>query len=117
MLAGIFDHRDLTGDWYNAGDYGKWPNTTAIVVSYMLHLYGLKETAARSGRSAPAPNPELLAQAQWGLSWMLKMQDSNGGVRHKVDGATQASLLAAWGKSPERSSEDPFEVHLAPSLK
>ena len=32
---------------------------------------------------------------------MLKMQDPDGGVRQKVDGATQASLSAAWGKPPE----------------
>ena len=29
------------------------------------------------------------------------MQDVDGGVRQKVDGATQASLSAAWGKPPE----------------
>ena len=53
VLAGTSDHRDLTGGWYNAGDYGKWPNMTAIAVSYMLHLYELQEHAARSHRSNP----------------------------------------------------------------
>ena len=101
MLAGTSDHRDLTGGWYNAGDYGKWPNTTAIAVSYMLHLYEVEERAARSDRSSHPHDPELLQQARWGLTWMLKMQDVDGGVRQKVDGATQASLSAAWGKPPE----------------
>ncbi len=100
-LAGTSGHRDLTGGWYNAGDYGKWSNTTAIAVSYMLHLYEVQERAAGSDRSSHHPDPELLEQARWGLAWMLKMQNVDGGVLHKVDGATQASLSAAWGKPPE----------------
>lgn len=100
-LAGSSQYRDLTGGWYNAGDYGRWSSTTAIAASYMLHLYGSQERAARSAYSTHPPDPELLGEARWGLTWMLKMQDPNGGVRHKVDGATQASLSAAWGKPPE----------------
>lgn len=102
MLAGTNVHRDLTGGWYNAGDYGKWSMMAAISVSYMLDLYGQQERAVQSPEHPDyQPDPVLLGEAQWGLSWMLKMQDSDGGVRQKVDGATQASLAAAWGKPPE----------------
>lgn len=102
VLAGTAVHRDLTGGWYNAGDYGKWPMMTAIAVSYMLDLYEQQERVAQSlGHPDHLPDPVLLGEAQWGLSWMLKMQDPDGGVRQKVDGATQASLGAAWGKPPE----------------
>ncbi len=102
VLAGTTEHRDLTGGWYNAGDYGKWPMMAAISVSYMLDLYGLQARAASvSGRQNQQPDPALLEEARWGLSWMLRMQDADGGVRQKVDGVTVASLSAAWGKSPE----------------
>jgi endoglucanase len=102
VLAGTVLHRDLTGGWYNAGDYGKWPMMTAIAVSYMLDLYGQQERVSQSlKRIGYLPDPELLGEAQWGLSWLLKMQDPDGGVRQKVDGATQASLAAAWGEPPE----------------
>ena len=30
IIAGTTDRRDFTGDWYNAGDYGKWPIMAAI---------------------------------------------------------------------------------------
>ena len=86
--------RELTGGWYNAGDFGKWTMITAISVSYMLHLYTLQQ---RHGQ----PDPNLLAQADWGLTWLLKMQDADGGVRHKVDSGTYAALGAAWGHSPD----------------
>lgn len=102
VLAGTDVHRDLTGGWYNAGDYGKWTMMTAITVSYMMDLYKEQEGAAQSSEHLhPRPDPELIRESKWGLSWMLKMQDPDGGVRQKVDGATQASLAAAWGKPPE----------------
>ncbi len=99
ILAGTSEHRDLSGGWYNAADYGKWTMMTAIAVSYMLDLYGLQQRA--SLQDGDKPDPQLLDEAQWGLAWMLKMQDTDGGVRYKIDGATQASLSAAWGKPPE----------------
>ena len=84
-------HRDLTGGWYNAGDFGKWTMHTAITVSYLLKLYQLQERAGRRG------DPALLREAEWGLAWMLKMQDADGGVRHKVDSGTHF----VWGLSPQ----------------
>ena len=101
-LAGTTDRRDLTGGWYNAGDYGKWPMMAAITVSYLFDLYELQQRTARPPTQfGHQPDPVLLEEARWGLTWMLKMQDPDGGVRQKVDGATQASLSAAWGKPPE----------------
>lgn len=90
------DGRDLTGGWYNAADFGKWTMTSAISVSYMLHLGALQQGQAHH------PDPNLLAQAQWGLTWLLKMQDPDGGVRHKIDSGTYTALAAAWGHSPDQ---------------
>ncbi len=117
LLAETGGTRDLTGGWYNAGDYGKWTAMAALTVSYLLDLYALQERAARThppsaGVAGIAGDPALLDQARWGLSWMLKMQDADGGVRNKVDGATQASLVAAWGKAPEL---DPNQRIAAPA--
>ncbi len=113
LLAGTDQHRDLTGGWYNAADYGKWTMMTAITVSYMLDLYDSQERASGTGSRKDQPaDPKLLDDARWGLAWMLKMQDPDGGVRHKVDGATQASLAAAWGKPPQ---DDPNVRIAAPA--
>jgi endoglucanase len=93
--------RDLTGGWYNAGDYGKWTHMTAISASQMMWLYELRPTAAAAltlGIPATyAGLPDLLQQVRWGLDWMLKMQNVDGGVLHKVD----SEPLFAWGLPPE----------------
>lgn len=92
LLAGTGgQRRDLTGGWYNAGDYGKWTMMAAISVSYMLHLASLQQAAGK------AADPALLDEAVWGLAWLLMMQDADGGVRHKVD----SGYAFAWGLPPQ----------------
>ena len=88
------DGRSLSGGWYNAGDYGKWTMMTALSASYMLHLYADQEQRGKA-------DPSLLDAAEWGLAWLLKMQDPDGGVRHKVDSGSFAALGKAWGLAPE----------------
>lgn len=95
--------RDLTGGWYNAGDYGKWTHMAAISVSQMMWLHELRP--ARAGALAlGVPTlypglPDLLQQARWGLEWLLKMQNPDGSVLHKVDSGPN---VYAWGQPPER---------------
>lgn len=97
--------RDLTGGWYNAGDYGKWTHMAAISASQMMWLFELRPVAARRLALAVPPTvpglPDLLQQARWGLEWLLKMQNADGSVLHKID----SSERYAWGLPPER---DPF---------
>jgi endoglucanase len=55
--------------------------------------------------------PDLLTEARWGLSWMLKMQNADGSVYHKVD--TEPNF--AWGRGPDmdpysRSAADPSSI-------
>jgi endoglucanase len=94
--------RDLTGGWYNAGDFGKWTHMAAISVSQMLWLHALRPAPAAALKlNVPAlyPGlPDLLQQARWGLDWLLKMQNPDGSVLHKVD----AGGAYAWGQPPER---------------
>ena len=92
--------RDLTGGWYNAGDYGKWTIMAAISASEMMWLYELRPAAAQLVLDIPQTYnglPDILQQARWGLDWLLKMQNADGGVLHKVD--TEPNF--AWGKLPE----------------
>ena len=92
--------RDLTGGWYNAGDYGKWTHMAAISCSEMMWLWELRPAAKSIALSLPEDGgklPDLLRQARWGLDWLLKMQNPDGSVLHKVD--TQPDF--AWGKLPE----------------
>jgi endoglucanase len=94
--------RDLTGGWYNAGDYGKWTHMAAISVSQMMWLHELRPAQAGAlalGVPALYPGlPDVLQQARWGLEWLLKMQNPDGSVLHKVDSGPN---VYAWGRPPE----------------
>ncbi len=91
--------RDLSGGWYNAGDFGKYGNMHAISVSHMLRLYELKPDSAGTTLDIPVLYdglPDLLQLARWGLEWLLRMQNPDGSVLHKVD----SQPLLTWGKLP-----------------
>jgi len=107
--------RDLTGGWYNAGDFGKWVHMAAISASYMMWLHELAGSVI-DGVALQIPDsvagvPDLLTEARWGLTWMLKMQNADGSVYHKVD--TEPNF--AWGVGPDmdsyaRSAADPSSI-------
>jgi len=97
--------RSLAGGWYNAGDFGKWSMMAAISVSYMLHLRDLQQLHGQ-------PDPNLLIEADWGLAWLLKMQDPDGGVRQKIDSGTYQGLGQSWGHSPD---QDPTTRRATPA--
>jgi endoglucanase len=103
--------RDLTGGWYNAGDFGKWVHMAALSVAHMMWLYELRPQTAYGLKLDVPPTrglPDLLAQARWGLEWMLKMQNADGSVLHKVD----AEPNLPWGVLPEN---DQTERHAKPA--
>lgn len=88
--------KDYSGGWYNAGDFGKWTHCTAINIANILWLRELHSDLP------PDMNDKLLREARWGMDWLLKMQESNGAVYHKVDSEPHF----AWGKKP---SDDPHQ--------
>lgn len=95
--------RDLTGGWYNAGDFGKWVHMAALAVSHMMWLFELCPQSALSLKLdvPPAPGlPDILAEVRWGLVWMAKMQNADGSVLHKVDSEPKLP----WGVLPENDA-------------
>jgi endoglucanase len=102
--------RDLSGGWYNAGDFGKWVHMAALSVSHMMWLFELRPEAAALSLNVPATPglPDILAEARWGLDWMAKMQNTDGSVLHKVD----AEPNLPWGVLP---ADDTSERHAKPA--
>jgi len=80
-------YRNTTGGWHDAGDYGKYSTNNAYAVGELLQAYELYPSRfASDGCDIPESGngvPDLLDEAHWSLSWMLEMQDPDGGVRHR----------------------------------
>ncbi|MCR9244210.1 MAG: glycoside hydrolase family 9 protein [bacterium] len=79
--------RDLRGGWYDAGDYNKYVNFADAAVSPLLSAYldaphywpddfGIPE----SGNGIP----DLLDEIRFELDWLLRMQNVDGSLLHKV---------------------------------
>lgn len=98
--------RDFTGGWHNAGDFGKWTHEHAFSCSFMMWLYEIKKKNMTGLKNdIPESNnkiSDLLDEAKWGLLFLLKMQNSDGSVYHKID--TEPNF--PWGLAPE---SDPYQ--------
>lgn len=105
--------KDLSGGWYDAGDYNKYTSWTAEYVTNLLHAY--IENPAVWGDDFNIPEsgngiPDILDEVKWGLDWLIKMQDAtgNGSVLSIVGlSHTQGSQQNAPGASPPSSATEP----------
>jgi endoglucanase len=86
--SGKTGKKDATKGWHDAGDYGKYVVNSGISCGTLLwayEWYGKRIAPIRldipeSGNGIP----DLLNEVKWNLDWMLAMQDSDGGVWHKL---------------------------------
>jgi endoglucanase len=74
--------------WYDAGDYGKYIVNSGISVFTLLEFYEHFENELKSLSlnilESGSGVPDILEEVRWNLDWMLTMQDSDGGVYHKL---------------------------------
>jgi endoglucanase len=90
---------DVSGGWYDAGDYGKYVVNGGLSVWLLMNLWDVAQQrgfALAGGRDRDLNIPEsgnglpdLLDEARWELEWMLKMQVPEGDpqaglVHHKM---------------------------------
>jgi endoglucanase len=79
--------RDNIGGWHDAGDYGRYVTNSGITTGTLLwawEIYGekIKNIPLKVPESGNG-TPDFLNEVRWNLEWMLKMQDTDGGVWHK----------------------------------
>ncbi|MEZ5070275.1 MAG: glycoside hydrolase family 9 protein [Bacteroidales bacterium] len=76
------------GGWYDAGDYGKYVVNGALSVGQMLNLLELDPGVLPDGSlSIPEGGNgkgDLLDELRYELDWLVTMQDTDGGVFHKL---------------------------------
>lgn len=79
--------RDLSGGWMDAGDTNKYPPFNGDPLSSLLYAY--TDNPAIFGDNFNIPEsgnglPDLLDEVKYQLDWLVKMQDTDGGVFIKM---------------------------------
>ncbi len=74
--------------WYDAGDYNKYIVNSGYTMGVWLMAYEMNkayfDTLHLNIPESPIPCPDMLAEAMYNIRWMLTMQDTDGGVYHKL---------------------------------
>jgi endoglucanase len=117
--SGTSGPRDNAGGWHDAGDYGRYIVNSSISTGTLLwawEIYGKKlKTVNLKIPESGNGTPDILNETRWNLEWMLKMQDTDGGVWHKqtsehFDGFEQpqddhlTSEVIGTGSAPYKST-------------
>lgn len=109
-VFGSDETRDITGGWYDAGDYGKYSVNGAWAASLML-LTGLNTPEVLDHEISPlaggTDKPDWIDVVVAQLDWLVKMQASDGGVNHKV-------TTRDWPRLDIRPEEDTAVKYLMP---
>jgi hypothetical protein len=70
---------DAAGGWHDAGDLRKWMVTTPLPILGFFELRDRQGFSRNAWRERPHED-DILAEASWGLRWILKMQDPVTGM-------------------------------------
>ena len=94
--------KDLSGGWYDAGDYNKYTSWTANYVVEMMKAYTENPLAWGDDYNIPESGntiPDLLDEAKWGLDFLLRMQQPDGGSLCIVSESHASPPSSATGQS------------------
>ncbi|MCX4305304.1 MAG: glycoside hydrolase family 9 protein [Acetatifactor sp.] len=109
LVYGTEEHREVSGGWHDAGDYGRYVGPGAMAVAQLLYAYernpslcGSYLSPASSAPEAAADSPTAdtarhrdadsqkralpawLEELKYELDWMKKMQREDGALYHKA---------------------------------
>ncbi|GAB4467168.1 MAG: hypothetical protein OHK0029_38940 [Armatimonadaceae bacterium] len=79
--------RDLSGGWMDAGDTNKYPPFNADALSSLLYAYTANPSLFGDDFGIPESGnglPDLLDEVKYQYDWLVKMQDTDGGVFIKM---------------------------------
>ncbi len=75
--------RDVSGGWMDAGDQNKYVTFLDGVIPILLYAYRNYPNVFTDVTGIPESGngvPDLLDELDWEMTWLLKMQDDDGGV-------------------------------------
>ncbi|MEQ8533152.1 MAG: glycoside hydrolase family 9 protein [Imperialibacter sp.] len=92
--------------WYDAGDYNKYIVNSGITMGTLLSAYeDFPAYYSELDLNIPESDndiPDLLEETLWNLRWMLRMQDTDGGVYHKLTTAKFEGMVMPENASNKR---------------
>lgn len=95
--------------WYDAGDYNKYIVNSGISTYTLMRAYlDFPDFYVQRRWNIPESTnnqPDLLDEISWNLDWMLTMQDTDGGVFHKL-----TTLNFAPAVMPAEATEQRYVV-------
>ncbi|WP_437567711.1 glycoside hydrolase family 9 protein [Sorangium sp. So ce542] len=94
--------RDVSGGWYDAGDYNKYTSWTAGYVVTLLRAYAENPSIWTDDYDIPESGngvPDILDEAKWGMDWLVRMQGADGSVLSIVGLSHASPPSAAAGPS------------------
>ena len=76
------------GGWYDAGDYNKYIVNSGYTMGVWLMAYEMNKTYFDALKlnipESGSAMPDMLEEAMYNIRWMMTMQDTDGGVYHKL---------------------------------
>lgn len=93
---------DVSGGWYDAGDYNKYTNWTANYIVDFMHAYLEAPQAWGDDYNIPESGngiPDLLDEAKWGVDHLLRLQKSDGSMLSIVGLSHASPPSSATGQS------------------
>ena len=97
--------RDLSGGWHDAGDFNKYVNYADDALHMLLDAVDLAPHGAGDYLNIPESGngvSDLLDEIRWELLWMLKMQNADGSVLHKISVSQFQSASPASADGAQR---------------
>ena len=98
--------RDVSGGWYDAGDYGKYVSMCAVPISDLLWSYETFPDQFKDGQNNIPESgngiPDILDEVKWETDWVLKMQDANSGGFYQMVWPNNAQ------KTPDKDTQQRF---------
>jgi len=79
--------KDLTGGWFDAGDYNKYVTFAHSAVHQLMYAYEDNPSLFDDDWNIPESGngmSDLLDEVKWELDWLLKMVNSDGSVINKM---------------------------------
>ena len=91
--------------WYDAGDFNKYIVNSGFTIGMMLDAYVQAPEYFKAMKLAIPENgnqsPDFLDEIMYNLKWMLTMQDTDGGVYHKLTNPSfEAFIMPIEAKKP-----------------